>query len=82
MIRAAEEGRMKVLFAVGLIVLVLGIASFFVPIPRTEREGLKAGDLEVGVNVHHNEHVSPLVSTILVVAGAGMMIAGSRGKKP
>ena len=63
-----------------LLLLVLGIASFFIPIPRTEREGVKAGDVNIGVDVRHDEHVSPIVSAILVVAGAGMMIAGSRGK--
>ena len=60
--------------------LVLGIASFFVPIPRHEREGLKAGDLDIGVEVKHEEHVSPIVSTVLIVAGAGMMTA-SKGRK-
>jgi hypothetical protein len=72
---------MKLLFGVGLVVLILGIVSFFIPIPRNEREGLKAGNVNIGVDVRHNEHVSPIVSTVLVVAGAGMMIAGSRGKK-
>ncbi len=71
---------MKVLFGVGLIVLILGIASFFIPIPRTEREGIKAGNMDIGVDVRHNEHVSPIVSTVLIVAGAGMMIAGTRRK--
>jgi hypothetical protein len=71
---------MKALFLVGLIVLVLGIASFFVPIPRHETEGLQAGDVKIGVEVRHNEHVSPIVSTVLIVAGAGMMIAG-KGRK-
>jgi len=71
---------MKLLFAVGLIVLVLGIASFFVPIPRREMEGLKAGDVQIGVEVRHNEHVSPVVSTVLIIVGAGLMIAGTRHK--
>lgn len=72
---------MKLFFALGLVVLVLGIASFFIPIPRTEREVVKAGNVDIGVDIRHNEHVSPIVSTILVVAGAGMMIAGSRAKR-
>lgn len=72
---------MKALFVVGLVVLVLGIASFFIPIPRHETEGLKAGDVEIGVEVRHKEHVSPIVSTVLIVAGAGMMIAGGRRGK-
>jgi uncharacterized protein YjeT (DUF2065 family) len=75
------EKLLKLLFALGLVVLVLGIASFFIPIPRTEREGVKAGNVDIGVDVRHHEHVSPIVSTVLVVAGAGMMIAGSRAKR-
>ena len=47
----------------------------------TEREGVKAGNVDIGVDVRHNEHVSPIVSTVLVVAGAAMMIAGSRAKR-
>lgn len=51
---------MKVLFGAGLAVLVLGIASFFIPIPRHETEGLRAGDVKIGVEFQHNEHVSPI----------------------
>ena len=72
---------MKLLLGVGLVVLILGVASFFIPIPRTEREGVKAGNVNIGVDVRHDEHISPIVSIVLVVAGAGMMIAGSRGKR-
>jgi hypothetical protein len=72
---------MKLLLGVGLVVLILGIASFFVSIPRTEREGLKAGDINVGVDVRHEERVPPIVSVVLVAAGAGMMIAGTWGKR-
>jgi hypothetical protein len=70
---------MKALFAVGLVVLVLGILSFFVPIPHTEHHGVSAGDLHVGVNTEHSDRMPPAISVVLVLAGAGMMIAG-RGK--
>jgi hypothetical protein len=55
---------------------VLGIVSFFVPIPHTEREGISAGGMSIGVQVQHNERVSPIVGCTLLLAGAGMMIAG------
>ena len=42
-------GTMRILFVVGLIVLVLGILSFFVPVPHTEHHGMDAGDFHVGV---------------------------------
>jgi hypothetical protein len=70
---------MKALFAIGLVVLVLGILSFFVPFPHTENHGIKAGDISIGVQTHDSERVSPAISVVLLVIGAGMMIAG-RGK--
>jgi hypothetical protein len=67
---------MKPLFIVGLIVLILGIASFFVPVPHSENHGIKVGDTSIGVQTHDSERVSPVVSIVLLLAGAGMMIAG------
>ena len=67
---------MKALFWFGLVVLILGIASLLVPIPHTEREGIKAGGVSLGVETRHDEKVSPIISAVLIVGGAGMMIAG------
>jgi len=72
------EVSMKALFWLGLVVLVLGIVSPFVSIPRSETEGLKAGDVHIGVQVRHNAYVSPVISAVLILGGAGMMIAGGR----
>ena len=69
---------MKALFWIGLVLIVLGIASFFVPIPHTEREGFKAGSFSVGVETQHPETVSPIIGGALILAGAGLMIAGNR----
>ena len=69
---------MKNLFWVGTVLMVLGIASLFIPIPHSEREGFKAGGLSVGVVTQHQETVSPIVSGVLIMAGAGLMIAGKR----
>lgn len=71
---------MKALLWFGLVVLVLGILSLFVAIPRSETEGLKAGNINIGVQMRHSERVSPLVSAALILGGVGMMIAGTRGK--
>jgi uncharacterized membrane protein YjfL (UPF0719 family) len=71
---------MKGLFLIGLVVLILGIASFFVPIPHSETQGIKAGDVNIGVQTQHSEKLSPIIGVVLVVAGAGMMIAGRGGK--
>jgi len=70
---------MKALLAVGLIVLILGIVSFVVPFPHSSRHELRSGDVSVGVTTRHNQRVPPPVSVLLVVIGAGIMIAG-RGK--
>ncbi len=67
---------MKALFAVGMIVLVLGILSFLIPVPHSEHHGIRAGDVHVGVKTEHSEKVSPAVSVALVVVGACIMIAG------
>jgi hypothetical protein len=71
---------MKMLFGVGLVVLILGIASFFVPFPQKENHGIKVGDASIGVQTQHSEKISPIISAILILGGAGMMIAG-RGSK-
>jgi hypothetical protein len=71
---------MKMLFWVGLVVLILGIVSFLVPMPHSENHGIKAGDMSIGVQTTHNEKVSPIISAVLVLGGAGMMIAGGRGR--
>jgi hypothetical protein len=70
---------MKALFAVGLAVLVLGVLSFFIAIPHSENHGIKAGDVNIGVQTHDSEKVSPAISAVMLVVGAGLMIAG-RGK--
>jgi hypothetical protein len=69
---------MKALFVVGLIIVVLGIASFFIPLPRTERHGIDAGDIHVGVNTRHDELLPPYVGVGLIVVGGALMVAGGR----
>lgn len=69
---------MKTLFWIGLTVLILGLASLVVPIPRTEQEGFKAGGISVGVETRHSERLSPFIGGVLILAGAGLMIAGKR----
>jgi nucleoside recognition membrane protein YjiH len=69
---------MKALFTVGLIVIILGILSFFIPVPYTEHHGLDAGDIHVGVNTHHSDLLPPYVGVILIAVGAGLMVAGRK----
>ena len=56
--------------------LLLGGLSLFVPIPRSERQGFKMGGVSLGVETHHDERVSPIVSTLMILGGVAMIIAG------
>jgi len=58
--------------------IVLGIASLVVPIPRTETQGIKAGDVNIGVQTSHSERVSPVISALLIAGGIALSIAGGR----
>jgi len=69
---------MKALMLVGVLLVVLGIVSFFVPVPHSEHHGVNLGDAHVGITTHDDEKVAPAVSIVLVVVGAGLMIAGRK----
>jgi hypothetical protein len=69
---------MKALMLVGVVLVVLGIVSFFVPLPHSEHHGVNLGDAHVGITTHDDEKVAPAVSIVLVVVGAGLMIAGRK----
>jgi hypothetical protein len=57
---------------------VLGIASLIVPVPRTETHGIKAGNMNIGVQTSESERVSPIVSVVLIAGGIALTIAGAR----
>lgn len=69
---------MRALSVVGLVVLILGVLSFFVPVPHTERHGIDAGDVHLGVKTHHENMLPPAVSIVLIVVGGALMIAGRK----
>ena len=69
---------MRGLFWVGVVLVVLGIASLVVPIPQTEHSGVKVGGSSIGIETRHDEKVSPIISAVLIAAGAGMMIAARK----
>ena len=66
---------MKTIFWIGLAVLSMGVASLLIPIPHSEHQGFRAGGLSVGIETHHEEMVSPIVSAGMILGGAGLMIA-------
>ena len=69
---------MKTLFWIGLVVLLLGGASLFVPIPHNELHGFKAGGVSLGVETRTEDRVSPVVSAVLILGGVGLMVAGRK----
>ena len=71
---------MKQLFWIGLVLIALGMLSLVVPIPHNERQGFSAGGMSVGIQTQHSERVSPIISAVLILGGAGMAVAG-KGRK-
>jgi hypothetical protein len=69
---------MKVLFWIGLVLLILGVISLVVPIPRNQRNGVNVGGVSIGIETRHDEKVPPVVSAVMILGGAGLMIAGKR----
>lgn len=70
---------MRILLLVGVVLLLVGIASLFVPIPRRERHGIDAGGLSVGFETTSREKVHPAVSAVLIGGGIALMVAGKAG---
>jgi hypothetical protein len=71
---------MKPSLWIGLALLMAGVVLLLVPLPRTERDGVKVGGLSVGIETRHEEKAPPMVSAAMVLGGVGLMIAG-RGKR-
>jgi hypothetical protein len=69
---------MRGLALAGVVVLILGIVSFFIPMPHSEHHGINVGDAHVGVTTEHDEKVPTALSVVLIVVGAGLVIAGRK----
>ena len=69
---------MRGLALAGIVVLILGIVSFFIPMPHSEHHGINVGDAHVGVTTEHDEKVPPALSVVLIVVGAGLVITGRK----
>lgn len=72
---------MRSLLFVGLLLVVLGVVSLVVPIPRSEAHGIRAGDMHVDVQTKHSERVSPIISGVLIAGGIALAAVGARTKK-
>jgi hypothetical protein len=69
---------MKATFWIGVVVLVLGVASLVVPFPNRELHGVQVGGADVGIETEHSSKVSPIISAVLIGAGAIMMVTGGK----
>lgn len=67
---------MKPLFWIGAVLLFLGLGSLVVPIPRSERQGVQAGGVSIGVTTQTEEKVPPILSSVMILGGVALMIAG------
>jgi hypothetical protein len=69
------------LFAIGIVLLAIGLASLFVPIPHRERHGIEAGPVSVGVVTTRRERVHPAISAVLIAGGVTLIIVGARKRR-
>ena len=69
---------MKSVSMIGLVLLLLGILSFVVPIPRHENHGVKIGDTKIGVQTESSEKLPPAVGIVLLSGGVLALVLGSR----
>ena len=69
---------MRPLSVLGIVVLVFGVISFFVPVPTSKTHGVKVGDASIGITTHQDEKLSPVVGGVLCAAGVVLLVAGSR----
>jgi hypothetical protein len=73
---------MKSLFWIGLVCVVLGLLSFVVDVPRTQKQTFQADGVRLGVSRTEERKLPAVVGGTLIVGGLALMIAGSRESKP
>ena len=69
---------MKTSALIGLVLLILGILSFVVPVPRGEDHAVKVGDAKIGIHTESREKLPPAVGLTLLVGGVVAFVVGSR----
>jgi hypothetical protein len=73
---------MKAATIVGILLIVLAVIGFAVGgITFTnEKKDVDLGPLQVSHKEHHTLPISPVLSTISLIAGVGLVVAGVRSK--
>jgi hypothetical protein len=69
---------MKALSLVGILLLVLGILSFIVPLPRSEDHGMKFGEHRISVRTESSDRLPPAAGIVLLAGGVVALILGLR----
>lgn len=69
---------MRALPLVGVLLLVLGILSFFVPIPMRETHSVKVGDAKFGVQTESSQKLPPAAGIVLLGGGVLALVLGLR----
>ena len=72
---------MRALLVIGVLLLIVGVCSFFVGIPRTETNGVKIGGDSIGLQTRHTERLPEAASIALIVGGIVLLAIGGRGAK-
>lgn len=72
---------MKPLRILGIVLVLLGLVSLFVPIPVRERHGIQVGDANIGFETSERQRVHPAVSAVLVGGGILLLIVSIRGRR-
>ena len=67
---------MKTIPLIGIVLLLLGVLSFVVPIPRKETHNLKIGDAKFGVVTEESARLPIAASVTLVGAGLIVLVVG------
>jgi hypothetical protein len=69
---------MKPIIVIGVLLVVLGLASFIVPIPQREKHGVKIGDTNIGVQTESSNKLPPYVGIVLLGGGVLALVLGAR----
>ena len=69
---------MKALPLAGVLLLVLGVLSFVVPVPHSEKHGVKFGDAKISVETQSSDKLPPAVGIVLIAGGVVALILGLR----
>jgi len=72
---------MRPLLVIGSVLLLLGLASLFVAVPRRERHGIDVAGVSLGVETTTRDKVHPGVSALLISSGVILIFAGRKGRR-